>query len=418
MRNKFLILTSALLLLSGRTFGQYCTSNSRYTEVQVFDTTQITVGTNIQFGTAQDHLGNPYTLLLDLYYPSLAVDTAARRPFIMLFHGGGFTSGDKQSGDIRDLCIHLALRGYVCASVNYRLGFDFSEYGQYKARYRAIQDGHAAMRYVVDNADVVRIDTNWIFVGGQSAGSLLALGMVYADPSELDSISLLYSATAVSVELGNLYTSGNALTNTYTFKGIFNNWGGVVESEVDIAEMLPTVAFHGELDTLVLIDSDPSFLHYTLNGSRALHSDLVANAICSEITIDTTGEHGIFRNASSLFRAQRASCFFKSVFCDNCADFYSTDSIPANCSAPLNSDDPNADTDLAIYPNPLENTLRIEGCNGLTEIIIHNAMGQLVYQGRVTNGEVQLDLLPGIYILTLRQMESNKSVTAKLIKNQ
>ncbi|MBK7589280.1 MAG: alpha/beta hydrolase fold domain-containing protein [Bacteroidetes bacterium] len=232
----------------------------------------------------------------------------------MLFHGGGFTSGDKQSGDIQDLCIHLAMRGFVCASVNYRLGYDFTEYGQYKARYRAIQDGHAAMRYVVNNANAVRIDTNWMFIGGQSAGSLLALGMVYADQSELDSISLFYSATSTSVELGNLFTSGNNLTNTYSFKGIFNNWGGVTESEVDLVEMLPTVAFHGALDTLVKIDSDNSFLHYTFNGSRAIHNNLIANNICSEITIDTTGGHGIYRNASSVFRAIYSKLFFKSVF--------------------------------------------------------------------------------------------------------
>lgn len=171
--------------------------------------------------------------------------------------------GDKQSGDIVDLCVHMALRGFVFAPlVNYRLGYDFSEYGQYKARYRAIQDGNAALRFTVNNANTVRIDTSWLFVGGQSAGSLLALGMVYADQSELDSISLLYNTTATSVELGNLLTSGNNLTNTYSIKGVFNNWGAAVESEVDSDEMIPTVAFHGELDAVVQIDLE---LFYALH---------------------------------------------------------------------------------------------------------------------------------------------------------
>lgn len=314
MRNRILILLTVLFVLSGKALGQYCTGDTRYSEVAYFDSTEITTGANIQFAIANDYLGNPDTLRMDLYYPNLGIDPSPKRPFIMLFHGGGFSSGDKQSGDIKDLCIHLAQRGFVCASVNYRLGDAFSEFGQYKARYRAIQDGHAAMRFVVNNASAVRIDTSWIFVGGQSAGSLLALGMVYADPFELDSISLLYNSTAASAELGNLYSSGNNLTNTYSFKGIFNNWGGISENEVDVNEMLPTVAFHGELDTTVLIGADNSFLHYTLNGSQALHNDLIANSICSEITIDTTGEHGIFRNASSVFRAGRASCFLKVFF--------------------------------------------------------------------------------------------------------
>ncbi len=414
---KILILTTVFFVINGKANGQYCTSDSRYTEVQFFDSTEITIGANVQFGTALDHLGNSYIMRMDLYYPNLIVDPSPKRPFVMLFHGGGFSSGDKQSGDIRDLCIHLARRGFVCASVNYRLGYDFSEYGQYKARYRAIQDGHAAMRYIVNNANAVRIDTSWIFVGGQSAGSLLALGMVYADPFELDSVSLLYSATATSVALGNLYTSGNNLTNTYSIKGIFNNWGGITKSEVDVDEMIPTVAFHGELDTVVQIDSDNSFLHYTLNGSRAIHYDLTVNNICSEITIDTLGEHGIYRNASSVYRAQRASCFFKSVFCNTCSDFYSTDSIPSNCSTPLGIDENNFGTKIKIYPNPIENSFTIEGIVGVLEIKIYNSFGQLVFVDKTFNGAVQIDLVPGIYFLNIKQVESNKSFTMKLIKN-
>lgn len=416
MVNNFLLLTTTLFLLIGKTYGQYCTSDTRYTEVQYFDSTEITIATNIQYGISQDYLGNPDTLLMDLYYPNLGIDVSPKRPFIMVFHGGGFSSGDKASGDIVDLCVHLALRGFVCATVNYRLGHDFSEYGQYKARYRAIQDGHAAMRYVVNNANIVRLDTNWLFVGGQSAGSLLALGMVYADQSELDSISLHYSTTATSIELGNLYTSGNNLTNTYTFKGIFNNWGGVTESEIDIVEMIPTVAFHGELDTLVQIDSDNSFLHYTLNGSRAIHSDLIANNICSEVTIDTSGGHGIYRNTSSIFRANRASCFFKSIFCNNCVNFYSTDSIPSDCSVTLYFEDNTFVSNIKIFPNPIENSFKIQGDTGMSELTIYNLLGQLVYKEKILNEEVKVNLLPGIYVLTIRQVETNKIFTTKLIK--
>lgn len=417
LKNRILILITVFFILYSKAFGQYCTSDARYSEVVFFDSTEITIGNNIQFGTALDYLGNSYSMRMDLYYPNLNIDTSPKRPFVMLFHGGGFSSGDKQSGDIKDLCFHLAMRGFVCASVNYRLGFDFTEYGQYKARYRAIQDGHAAMRYVVNNANTVRIDTSWMFIGGQSAGSLLALGMVYADQSELDSISLLYNANSTSVELGNLYSSGNSLTNTYSFKGIFNNWGGVTETELDFVEMLPTIAFHGGLDTLVKIDSDTSFLHYSLIGSRAIHFDLLANNICSEITIDTTGGHGIYRNASSEFRASKASCFFKSVFCNNCVDFYSTDSIPSNCSSPLSVDDNYFALKITIFPNPFENTFKINGVIGALDLTFYNSVGQLVYREEIYNGEVQISLIPGLYFLTIRHIESNKTFTIKLIKN-
>jgi acetyl esterase/lipase len=418
MKNKITLLIIAFFSIIGSTYGQYCTNNNRYTEEPFFDSTEISVGANITFGSATDYQGNAYALKMDIYYPNLTVDPSPKRPFVMLFHGGGFSSGDKQSGDIRDLCIHMARRGFVCATVNYRLGYDFTEYGQYKARYRAIQDGHAALRYVVNNANTIRVDTSWLFVGGQSAGSLLALGMVYADPFELDSISMLYDTTAVSAALGNLYTSGNSLTNTYSIKGVFNNWGAVTETEVDVDEMIPTVAFHGEQDSTVLIDTDNSFLHYTLNGSRAIHYKLIANNVCTELTVDTTGGHGIFRNASSEFRASRASCFFKHIFCNTCTNFYSTDSIPSNCSSPVGINEYNFSSNIKVYPNPFENSFSIQGIDGTLEITIYNCFGQIVYKDELSNGIIQTNLVTGIYFLNIKQLETNKSFTTKIIKNQ
>lgn len=417
MKNKTFILILFFCFTALQMNAQYCTNNTRYTEAPYFDSTEISMAANVQFGSALDHLGNTYALKMDIYYPNLTIDPSAKRPFVMLFHGGGFTSGDKQSGDIKDLCIHMARRGFVCATVNYRLGYDFSEYGQFKARYRAIQDGHAALRHIVNNATAIRVDTSWLFVGGQSAGSLLALGMVYASPFELDSVSLAYSTTAISTELGNLYTSGNALTNTYTIKGIFNNWGGVTKTEVDISEMLPTVAFHGQLDTVVKIDSDNSFLHYTLNGSRAIHQTLVANNICSELTVDTLGQHGIFRNASSVFRAGRASCFFKSIFCNTCSNFYSTDSIPASCSSPVGINKSKSQARITIFPNPFENKFKIEGLAGGLIVSIYNSFGELIYKNETRGEEIKINLQPGIYVVTIKQLETEQLFRATLIKN-
>lgn len=416
MNHLFGLLVSVFLLIASLANGQYCTSSNRFTEIPSFTLNQITVARNIQFGLAPDYLGNPDTLRLDLYYPNLGQDPLPKRPFVMLFHGGGFSSGDKASGDIVDLCGQLALRGFVCASVNYRLGHDFSEYGQYKARYRAIQDGHAAMRYVVQNANAVRIDTSWMFVGGQSAGSLLAMGMVYADVPELDSISLLYSTLSISSELGNLFTSGNGLSNTYTVKGIFNNWGGVTASEVDGSEMLPTVAFHGAEDTTVRIGADASFLHYTLNGSEAIHNQLVAANICSELTVDLQGGHGIYRNASTAFRAGRASCFFKRLFCNACEVFYATDSIAPNCASTLSLEGEQSGSSW-MYPNPFERSFQLEGLGELADVFIYNPLGQLVFRRRILNGFVEVDLPSGLYFLKAQGIGSGVSFSRRIYRN-
>lgn len=228
---------------------------------------------------------------------------------------------------------------------------------------------------------------------------------------------MLYDTTAVSAALGNLYTSGNNLTNTYSIKGVFNNWGAVTETEVDVDEMIPTVAFHGELDSTVLIDTDNSFLHYTLNGSRAIHYNLIANNVCTELTVDTTGGHGIFRNASSEFRAGRASCFFKNIFCNTCTNFYSTDSIPSNCSSPVGINEYNFSSNIKVYPNPFGHSFKIDGIGDVVVLTIYNSFGQLVYKNEKFKGEAEVDLLPGIYFLKVQQLESNKTFKTKLIKN-
>lgn len=415
MKNKILIIIAFLLINNDKVNGQYCSNDNRYTEATYFNLNQINVNTNVQYGIAEDYKGNQTALIMDLYYPNLNIDVSPKRPFILLAHGGGFSSGDKQEGDIRDLCYHLAMRGFVCASINYRLGHDFSEYGQYKARYRAIQDGHAALRFVVNNANLIRIDTNWIFVGGQSAGAILAQGLVYTDQSEVDSLTTVINSTNISDELGTLKSSGNTLTNTYSIKGVFNNWGAIPEYEIDYNEMLPTISFHGVLDSTVSIDYKDQ-QYFIMNGSRTIHNKLIENNVCSELTIDPIGGHGIYRNEQSLFRAQRASCFFKSIFCNSCTNLYTTDSIPSNCSTSLSVNGDNFSTTAIVYPNPFEISFNIDGIEGNLEIKIFNSFGQLVYQTETTNGLNQVDLMPGIYFLNVRNLDSKETYISKLIK--
>lgn len=63
-------------------------------------------------------------------------------------HPGGFLVGDKQADDMIALCDTFARRGYVTASIMYRLGFNpFDGQSAERAAYRANQDGRAAIRY-------------------------------------------------------------------------------------------------------------------------------------------------------------------------------------------------------------------------------------------------------------------------------
>lgn len=87
-----------------------------------------------------------------------------RAPAILCIHGGGFRAGKREGWDER--CRKLAERGYVAATVTYRLAPKY----QFPA---AIYDVKAAVRWLRANADKYRIDPERIGVVGDSAGGHL-----------------------------------------------------------------------------------------------------------------------------------------------------------------------------------------------------------------------------------------------------
>ena len=109
-------------------------------------------------------------LTLDLYLPPKS-DTHALYPVIIYIHGGGWTSGhSRHAGAIDhfpDFLAALAKRGYVVASINYRLDGE--------ARFPAqIEDVRDAIRWLRANAAAYQIDKTKFGIWGGSAGGHLA----------------------------------------------------------------------------------------------------------------------------------------------------------------------------------------------------------------------------------------------------
>jgi acetyl esterase/lipase len=132
-------------------------------------------------------------LTLDLYLPPASVRPPARGfPLVVHIHGGGFLGGDKRFilpfVDWPGVLASLAARGYVVASINYRLSGE--------ARFPAqAQDVKAAVRWLRLNAAKYAIDPDRAVTWGQSAGGHLA------------------SLTAVSCGAAALAPSGAAATS-------------------------------------------------------------------------------------------------------------------------------------------------------------------------------------------------------------
>jgi acetyl esterase/lipase len=110
---------------------------------------------------------------LDLYVPDNA---EGRLPLVVWIHGGGWQGGNK------DGCpaMYLAGKGFVVASINYRL----SQHAVFPAQ---IEDCKAAIRWLRANAEKYHIDPDRVGVMGASAGGhLVALLGTTAGTNELD----------------------------------------------------------------------------------------------------------------------------------------------------------------------------------------------------------------------------------------
>ncbi|QQR86284.1 MAG: alpha/beta hydrolase [Flavobacteriales bacterium] len=167
------------------------------------------VDSNVVYGVDTNYLGLTDTLLLDVYTPNNA-DT--KRPLVVFVHGGNWLGGckDDPSG-IVPLLHQFVKRGYVVASVNYRLGWHKDDWvgdpvagwpislwpityrtfyaadslEMVRAIYRGQQDVKGAIRFMKGRAELDSVCTDKVFVGGESAGGFVALAAAFLDsPNE------------------------------------------------------------------------------------------------------------------------------------------------------------------------------------------------------------------------------------------
>lgn len=188
MKKIFLTLSSSFIILP--LFSQTYCGSARY-DTEVFS--NVTTTSNVVYGSNKNWANSTTTLDMDIYEP--ASDTAVKRPLIIFAHGGSFITGTKTDPDQVTLSTRFAKRGYVTASINYRLGFfPVNNQNAQEAVFRAVQDMKAAVRFFRKDAyttNAYKIDTNYIFIGGFSAGGFIAVHYAYLDqwsevPVEID----------------------------------------------------------------------------------------------------------------------------------------------------------------------------------------------------------------------------------------
>jgi len=218
----------------------------------------------------------PLDLKLDLYYPE--DDTLSNAPLVMLIHGGAFYVGSKDAVTEKTLATTLAKRGYVVASINYRLGFKPLPKDLEMSGYRAIQDAHAALRYLSHYSKDLRINPSQIYVGGTSAGAIASLNVAFMGNAERP--SGIFKAEKEGL-VGKIEESGNNFTDKFEIKAVANLWGAVGDLKIiGSDDKIPVLSIHGTADKIVPYDYDRPFqnslginrlLMDKMYGSKQIH---------------------------------------------------------------------------------------------------------------------------------------------------
>jgi predicted esterase len=286
MKNKSVYLSLYILMVL--TIMSGCSKDENTAPVSIFDSYVIK---DIEYAINNDTTGELQHLTLDIYF-SRKTDTSQKNPLVLMIHGGSFQIGDKEW--VSESCNLLAEAGFITATINYRLGWRFKNCNDStktlaEANYRGMQDANAALRFLVAHADEYGIDTNWIFVAGESAGAVIALNSSYFSESRVNSHFPL-----LTQKLGGLHNSGNNYNETYSIKGICNKWGAISDTNLITNKFnLPIISFHGSNDPLVPVEH--GYLlecnSFPVSGSASIHRQTNASGGISILYLSQNGAH-------------------------------------------------------------------------------------------------------------------------------
>lgn len=238
MKTLFLIALSTILF-QGFVKGNECKSTLSRNDIPVVkadSTYEVLVKHDIVYAQGLSHesvnSANATTipLKLDVYEPDNGVKN---RPVFMFVHGGGFVGGSKKQARIIEWANYYTSRGWVFISIDYRLKRDKgtvpkewadftanipkNKAGQFLAVYPALRDAKAALRWIVANAKTYSINTNYITVGGGSAGAVAAIGIGISNQEDFrDEMNSKQDSTLQSTNL----------EQSYQISTIVDLWGG------------------------------------------------------------------------------------------------------------------------------------------------------------------------------------------------
>ncbi len=379
--------------------------------------------TTVQYGSNTSFSGTEQALLMDVYEP--AGDAQSQRPVIVMAHAGAFVEGERS--DLEDLCITFAQRGYVAATIDYRLlpdpfalGFPPDTLLALDLIIKDVSDMKAAVRYFRQDAattDQFRIDPEQVFVGGASAGAIISLHVAYLD--EGDDIPDYLSAI-IADNGGFEGNSGDSLNLQYSSEvSAVLNLSGSIYREEWMNEGDPLLAsYHGTADQVVpygngFLSSGAGPIVINLvktDGSGVLHARADALGIPNVLTAIEGGGHSniytpAFAGELEAFSAEAFLLFHNELLCPGTV--VSTQEV--------------ADLPVQVYPNPASTQLTIElpDWQDGYHLQVYDQFGRLVF-GKHNQTAAQLWLEPkrigkGLFVLQIQSATNPEQVVTRRV---
>lgn len=225
-------------------------------------------------------------LKMDLYFPQ--GHHTKLMPAVVYVHGGAWMGGDKNDQAVRYFAPTFVDRGYIVASVNYRLAPKYKFPAQ-------IEDVKCAIRYLRANARRYHVDPDRIGVVGASAGghlvSLLGLagpkagfeghGGYYKESSSVQAVVDMFGPADLTVENFDL-------TKTDLGRKVF---GAASLNSPILKKASPVTYVHKSSPPFLILQGDKDEV-VPPSQSRELYTRLRAAGVPATLVIVKNAGHG------------------------------------------------------------------------------------------------------------------------------
>lgn len=223
--------------------------------VKVDSTYNINLVENITYAEALKHddwnssTTTVIPLKLDAYIPE---NSLLKRPAFVLIHGGGLDFGSRTDPNMVAMANYFASRGWVVFSLDYRLKNDKGTVpASWKLStsnddvlkvYPANRDVKAAVRWLYAHSENYNIDTDFITVGGGSAGAFLSVSLGVSDAADYtNEISITDDPTL----------STTNIVQPVKVQTIIDFWGG--DAHIQYLELISGIQRFDSNDAPILI---------------------------------------------------------------------------------------------------------------------------------------------------------------------